>query len=166
MMRRLLAPCILLLFAVGCASTSMLSTGEDAYSYSDECLYYPYTCLNSIDPWYGVYPYDVWYYGAFDHDYYYPPDRRHYPYYLWRHRHPKHKRHWFVWRKPHQVGERIANIRKARRDAREQRISNARHARQHRAEVRRERANNFRSSFHGSRPSHGFRGGFGGFRRR
>jgi hypothetical protein len=32
--------------------------------------------------------------------------------------------------------------------------------------VRRERANSFRSTFHRSRPSHGFRGGFGGFRRR
>jgi hypothetical protein len=167
MMRRLLAPCFLLLFSLGCASTSTLSIGEDANSYSDECLYYPYTCLNSIDPWYGVYPYDLWYYDVDDDDYWdYPPDRHYYPYYLWRHRHPRPKRPWFAWRKPNQAGERIAHIRQARREAREHRISNLRQARQRRIEVRRERANSFRSNFQRSRPSHGFRGGFGGVGRR
>ena len=158
---------LVLFLSLGCASTSMLRIDEDLYSGSDDCLYYPYTCLDSLDPWYGFYPYDLWYYDVDDDDYwYYPPDRHHYPYYLWRHRHSKPKRPWFVWRRPNQAGERIASIRKARREAREHRISNARHARQHRAEVRRERANNFRSTFQRSRPSHGFRGGFGGFGRR
>jgi hypothetical protein len=85
---------------------------------------------------------------------------------LWRHHHPKPKKPWFVRRKLHQSRERIANIREARREAREHRISRARQARQHRIEVRRERANSFRSTFQRSRPGHGFRGGMGGFRRR
>ena len=166
-MRTLPVACLILLLSLGCASTSTLRIDEDVYAGSDECLYYPYTCLDSLDPWYGFYPYDLWYYDVDDDDYwYYPPDRHHYPYYLWRHRHPKPEKPWFVRRKLNQAGERIAHIRKARREAREQRISNLRQARQHRIEVRRERANSFRSTFHRSRPSHSFRGGFGGFRRR
>jgi len=165
-MKALPVACLILLLSLGCASTSTLRIDEDGYAGSDECLYYPYTCLDSLDPWYGVYPYDLWGYGYPDHDYYYFSDRHHYPYYLWRHRHPKPEKPWFVRRKLNQAGERIAHIRKARREAREQRISNLRQARQHRIEVRRERANSFRSTFHRSRPSHSFRGGFGGFRRR
>ena len=158
---------LVLFLSLGCASTSMLRIDEDLYSGADDCLYYPYTCLDSQYPGYGLYPYDLWYYDAYDHDeWYYPPDRHHYPYYLRRHHHPKPKRPWFVWRKPNQAGERIAHIRQARREAREHRISNMRQARQHRVEIRRDRANNFRSTFHRSRPGHSFRGGFGGFRRR
>jgi hypothetical protein len=108
----------------------------------------------------------LWYYDDDDHDYYYPSDRHHYPYYLWRHRHPKPKKPWLVRRKFNQAGERIANIRKYRKEAREQRISKARRAGQHRIEVRRERANSFRSTFQRSRPGHSFRGGFRGFGRR
>jgi hypothetical protein len=33
-------------------------------------------------------------------------------------------------------------------------------------DMRRERVNSFRSTLHRSGPGHGFRGGFGGFRRR
>ncbi len=167
-MRAFLSASLILLLFVGCASTSSLLVDEDVYSGSGDCLYYPYTCLDSVDPWYGVYPYDLWGYDYYDHDDWYDhPDRHHYPYYLWRHHHPKPEKPWFVRRHLNQAGERIASIRKARREAREQRISNARHARQHRIDMRRERANSFRSTFHRSRPGgHGFRGGFGGFRRR
>jgi hypothetical protein len=86
---------------------------------------------------------------------------------LWRHHHPKHKKPWFVRRNYHQARERIANIREARREVREHRISRARQARQHRIELRRERANSFRSTFHRSRPAgHSFGGGLRGFRGR
>ncbi len=166
-MRTVAVAFLILLLTIGCASTSTVRIGEDVYAGSDDCLYYPYTCLDSLDPWYGVYPYAWWDYDDYDDDYwYYPTDRRPNSYYLWRHRHPKPKRPWFVWRKPKQAGDRIANIRKARIEAREQRIRSIRQARQHRVEMRRDRANNFRSSFHRSRPGHSFRGGMGGFRRR
>jgi len=166
-MKVVLVACLIVFLCLGCASTSTLRIDEDLYLGADECLDYPYTCLDSLDPWYGVYPYDLWYYDDDDHDYwYYPPDRHQYPYYLWRHRHPKPEKPWFVRRKLNQAGERIANIRQARREAREHRISNARHARQHRMDMRRERVNSFRSTLHRSGPGHGFRGGFGGFRRR
>jgi hypothetical protein len=85
---------------------------------------------------------------------------------LWRHRHPKPENPWFVRRQLNQVGKRIANIRKARREARDQRVSNVRHARQYRIDMRRERVNSFRSTVHRSGPGLGVRGGFGGFRRR
>jgi len=161
--------CLLVLFlSSGCASTSTLGINEDLYSGSDDCLYYPYTCLDSSYPGYGLYPYDLWYYDVDDDDYWhYPPDGHRYPYYLWRHRHPKPSKPWFAGRKFRQARERITNIRERRREAREHRISRARQARQHRIEVRRERMNSFRSTFHRSRPGgHGFRGGMGGFRRR
>ena len=158
---------LVLCLSLGCASTSMLRIDEDLYSGSDDCLYYPYTCLDSPDPWYGLYPYDLWYYDVYDNDYWhYPPDGHRYPYYLWRRHHPKPKKPWFVRRKFHQSRERIANIREARREARAHRIIRARQARQHRIEVRRDRVNSFRSSFHRSRPSHNFGGGMRGFGRR
>jgi hypothetical protein len=158
---------LVLFLSMGCAATSTLRIDEDLYSGSDECLYYPYTCLDSLDPWYGVYPYDLWYYDVDDDDYWhYPPDGHRYPYYLWRHRHPKPKKPWFVRRNLHQARERFANIRESRREAREHRISRARQARQHRIEVRRDRINSFRSSFQRSRPGPVFRGGMRGFGRR
>ncbi|GEM_PF-3266353 len=165
-MNRLLVACFIVALCMGCASTSSLRVDEDVYAGPDECLYYPYTCLDALDPWYGKYPYDLWGYDYYDRDYYYFSDRHHYPYYLWRHRRPKSERSWFVGRKNNPVGTRLANIRKARNEAREQRIRNIRQARQYRMEIRRERANSFRSSIHRSRPGYSFRGGGGGFRRR
>lgn len=173
-MKTLPVACLLLLLVLGCASTSPMRVDDEVYSESYTCPDYPYNCLddpyfwlNAPYPWYGIYPYDWWDYDVYDYDYwYYPAHDRHYPYYLWRHHHPQPTRPGLVWKKPHQVGERIATIRKYRREAREERMSRVRQARQHRIEVRRERASSFRSSFHRSGPAHGFRGGMGGFRRR
>lgn len=186
----LIIACSIICLSLGCASTSMLWTDENLYSYPYDCTDYPSGCIDYTYPWYGSYPGDFWYGDPYNYYYpYYPYDPDHecyyiyypyYPYYYWKD-HPENDRVRYLREKRNQINQKITNQRKARKKAREerinsiqksrqkareQRINKIRQARQNRIDLRRARTERFRSTFQRSTPRSFFRASPNVFRRR